>query len=109
MIEALYVLAGATVAISIDWAIYTHLGAYLYVGFPKTPYRRYREIGRGSVIALARTASVVIAGMSAGFAFASTNASLWLLAVGLFGFRNFHNYRLRVLALCGWNGVINRV
>lgn len=26
-----------------------------------------------------------------------------------FGFRNFENYRLRVLALCGWNGVINRV
>jgi hypothetical protein len=26
-----------------------------------------------------------------------------------FGFRNFQNYRLRFLALCGWNGVINRV
>ncbi|WP_108645456.1 ISL3 family transposase [Polynucleobacter rarus] len=26
-----------------------------------------------------------------------------------FGFRNFQNYRLRVLALCGWSGVINRV
>lgn len=26
-----------------------------------------------------------------------------------FGFRNFENYRLRVLAQCGWNGVINRV
>jgi hypothetical protein len=26
-----------------------------------------------------------------------------------FGFRNFQNYRLRVLALCGWNGVINRI
>lgn len=26
-----------------------------------------------------------------------------------FGFRNFNNYRLRVLALCGWNGVINRI
>ena len=26
-----------------------------------------------------------------------------------FGFRNFQNYRLRVLALCGWNGVVNRV
>jgi transposase len=26
-----------------------------------------------------------------------------------YGFRNFENYRLRVLALCGWNGVINRV
>lgn len=25
-----------------------------------------------------------------------------------FGFRNFNNYRLRVLALCGWNGIINR-
>ncbi|WP_237174136.1 ISL3 family transposase [Paracandidimonas lactea] len=26
-----------------------------------------------------------------------------------FGFRNFENYRMRVLALCGWNGVISRV
>ena len=25
-----------------------------------------------------------------------------------FGFRNFNNYRMRVLALCGWDGVINR-
>lgn len=25
-----------------------------------------------------------------------------------YGFRNFENYRLRVLALCGWNGVYNR-
>ena len=25
-----------------------------------------------------------------------------------FGFRNFNNYRLRVLALCGWDGIINR-
>jgi transposase len=23
-----------------------------------------------------------------------------------FGFRNFENYRMRVLALCGWNGII---
>jgi transposase len=26
-----------------------------------------------------------------------------------FGFRNFNNYRLRVIALCGWNGIFNRV
>lgn len=26
-----------------------------------------------------------------------------------YGFRNFKNYRLRVLALCGWRGIINRV
>ncbi|PCJ49946.1 MAG: ISL3 family transposase [Gammaproteobacteria bacterium] len=26
-----------------------------------------------------------------------------------YGFRNFENYRMRVLAHCGWNGIINRV
>ena len=26
-----------------------------------------------------------------------------------FGFRNFENYRMRVLAQCGWNGLITRV
>ena len=26
-----------------------------------------------------------------------------------FGFRNFENYRLRVLTHCGWDGIINRV
>ncbi len=26
-----------------------------------------------------------------------------------YGFRNFENYRLRVLVHCGWNGIINRV
>lgn len=25
-----------------------------------------------------------------------------------FGFRNFQNYRMRVMALCGWDGIINR-
>ncbi|WP_209020030.1 hypothetical protein [Allopusillimonas soli] len=25
------------------------------------------------------------------------------------GFGNFENHRMRVLAQCGWNGVINRV
>jgi len=84
VIEALYVLVGAAVAISIDWAIYTHLSAYLRAGFPRTPYARYREIGQGSPIALARTASVAAVGMSAGLAFALKNASLWLVAVVLF-------------------------
>jgi len=26
-----------------------------------------------------------------------------------FGFRNFENYRLRVIALCGWDGLFNRI
>jgi transposase len=26
-----------------------------------------------------------------------------------YGFRSFENYRMRVIALCGWSGVVNRV
>jgi len=32
-----------------------------------------------------------------------------MLSRRAYGFRNFENYRLRVLALCGWNGVMHRV
>ena len=32
-----------------------------------------------------------------------------MLSRRAYGFRNFENYRMRVLAQCGWNGVINRV
>jgi len=32
-----------------------------------------------------------------------------MLSRRAFGFRNFENYRLRVLAQCGWNGEMNRV
>jgi transposase len=32
-----------------------------------------------------------------------------MLSRRAYGFRNFENYRLRVLAQCGWTGVINRV
>ena len=32
-----------------------------------------------------------------------------MLSRRAFGFRNFENYRLRVLAHCGWDGIINRV
>ena len=32
-----------------------------------------------------------------------------MLSRRAFGFRNFSNYRLRVLAHCGWNGIFTRV
>lgn len=32
-----------------------------------------------------------------------------MLSRRAYGFRNFENYRMRVLAQCGWNGVINRI
>ena len=31
-----------------------------------------------------------------------------MLSRRAFGFRNFENYRMRVLALCGWNGLITQ-
>ncbi len=31
-----------------------------------------------------------------------------MLSRRAYEFRNFDNYRMRVLAQCGWNGVINR-
>lgn len=32
-----------------------------------------------------------------------------MLSRRAYGFRNFENYRMRVLAQCGWNGIISRV
>jgi len=32
-----------------------------------------------------------------------------MLSRRAYGFRNFEIYRMRVLAQCGWSGVINRV
>jgi hypothetical protein len=84
MIEVLYVLAGATVAILLDWAIYTHLSAFIRVGFPTTPHARYRDLALGSAMASVRTFSVGAVGVSAGVAFALKDANLWLVAAGLF-------------------------
>ncbi|MGA1206642.1 MAG: transposase [Litorivicinaceae bacterium] len=43
-------------------------------------------------------------GMTEGF-----HTKMEMMSRRAFGFRNFNNYRLRVLAHCGWDGVINRV
>nr|WP_232359841.1 transposase [Paraneptunicella aestuarii] len=31
-----------------------------------------------------------------------------MLSRRAYGFRNFENYRLRVMTHCGWDGIINR-
>ncbi len=43
-------------------------------------------------------------GMTEGF-----HTKMEMITRRAFGFRNFLNYRMRVLALCGWNGMIYRV
>ncbi|MDY0309216.1 MAG: JAB domain-containing protein [Castellaniella sp.] len=40
---------------------------------------------------------------------AEASTKMEMLSRRAYGFRNFENYRLRVLAQCGWNGVVNRV
>ena len=43
-------------------------------------------------------------GMTEGF-----HNKMEMMSRRAYGFRNFENYRLRVLAHCGWDGIINRV
>ena len=38
-----------------------------------------------------------------------SHTKMGMLSRGAYGFRKVENYRIRVLAQCGWNGVINRV
>ncbi|MFC3646453.1 transposase [Planctobacterium marinum] len=43
-------------------------------------------------------------GMTEGF-----HNKMEMLSRRAYGFRNFENYRLRVMTHCGWDGIINRV
>ncbi|MBK9010374.1 hypothetical protein [Novosphingobium sp.] len=83
MIQYLYPLIGAVVTVLLDWAIYTHLSAFLRVGFPSTPIAIYREIA-GSWLPRLRTAVVAITGIAAGLSFTFKLGGLWLAAVALF-------------------------
>jgi hypothetical protein len=84
VIEALMVLVGGSIAVLLDWAIYTHLSAYIRVGFPAMPNADYRRLALGNSAAVVRTITVSTAGMAAGLAFALRLAPVWLLSVGFF-------------------------
>lgn len=84
MSETLYVPIGAIVAIAIDWAIYTHLSAYLRASFPNIGHHSYREMSLGNPTTLLRTVAVFVTGLAGGLAFATKHPLLWLIAVSLF-------------------------
>ena len=46
----------------------------------------------------------IINGITEGF-----HNKMEMLSRRAYGFRNFENYRLRVLAHCGWDGIVNRI
>ena len=65
---------------------------------------------------LARTLSNWLEPIVAMWRFSKTNGitegfhnKMEMISRRAFGFRNFENYRLRVLTHCGWDGMINRV
>ena len=82
--EALHALLGAFVAILLDWSVYTHFSAYLRVGFPTTPFAKYRHLAWGDIVAIGRTTALAATGVGGGLAFTWKLPSLWLVAVGLF-------------------------
>ena len=84
VVYSLCPLVGVVVAVLLDWAIYTHLSAYLRIGFPSTPYASYRQIACGSRLPKIRTAAVTTTGITAGLSFTFELAWLWLAAVVLF-------------------------
>ena len=66
--------------------------------------------------ALAKTLTSWMEPIVAMWRFSKTNGitegfhtKMEMLSRRAFGFRNFENYRLRVLTHCGWDGIINRV
>lgn len=65
---------------------------------------------------LAKTLTSWMAPIIAMWRFTKTNGitegfhnKMEMISRRAFGFRNFENYRLRVLTHCGWDGIINRV
>jgi len=66
--------------------------------------------------ALARTLKSWLQPIVAMWRFSKTNGitegfhnKMEMMTRRAYGFRNFENYRMRVLAHCGWDGIINRV
>lgn len=73
----------------------------------KSPLPRFRE--------LARTLTYWLEPIARMWRFTKNNGiteglhtKMEMISRRAFGFRNFKNYRLRVIALCGWDGLFNR-
>ena len=82
-----------------------------------THYRELLEQLKDSPLrALARTLTSWMEPIVAMWRFSKSNGitegfhnKMEMMSRRAYGFRNFENYRLRVLAHCGWDGIINRV
>ena len=78
--------------------------------------RLIEQLHQSPLRALARTLESWLQPIVAMWRFSKSNGitegfhtKMEMISRRAYGFRNFENYRLRVLAHCGWDGIINRV
>ena len=83
MILLALILVGAITAAAMDWAIYTHLSAYLRAGFGLNRDLQFTEL-LCTKRQKFRFALVIASGVCAGIAFFDPNTALWIFALALF-------------------------
>lgn len=83
MIAVAMILAGALIAVALDWSIYTNLSAYIRAGFRLNRYVRFRDL-LFTKWQKGRFFLVIISGATAGFSFSESNPSLWISALIVF-------------------------
>jgi hypothetical protein len=78
-----FIVAGVVIAAVLDWAIYTHLSAYLRAGFRLERHLDFTDLLK-TKSQKARFSLVIASGLAAGVAFANPNPALWLVALTAF-------------------------
>lgn len=77
------IVVGVLIAAVLDWAIYTHLSAYLRAGFRLERHFHFSDLLKTKK-QKARFGLVIASGVAAGVAFADPNPTLWLVALAAF-------------------------
>ncbi len=85
------VLAGIAMAVAIDWAIFTHLSAFLRLAFSHTQDLTYRETLHGGLQKV-RILIVIASGVMGGWAFENKNPVVWIVALAVFAFAHCITY-----------------
>lgn len=80
VLASIIVAGGLLTAVLLDWAIYTHLSAFLRVGLALDQHLRYRDLTL-TRWHKARLLLVAAAGAIGGLAFAIRDPDLWIFSV----------------------------
>ncbi len=112
VLQALYVAKQKLVRYMLLKTVTRHHAKQKLPGF----LRLLGELDDSPLRALAKTLRSWLEPIVAMWRFSKTNGitegfhtKMEMMSRRAYGFRNFENYRLRVLVHCGWDGIINRV